>query len=244
MQKLSYSVVVPIKDEEENIAPLIYELEEVMSSLHQPWELICVDDGSTDHSLYFLKKLSKEKPYLRVLSFTKNFGQSSAFAAGFKAAGGEFVITLDADLQNDPKDIPRMLEEMDEVDLVCGWRALREDPWNKKIISKIANKVRSRLCQDGMHDTGCSLKIYRREALEKVKMYKGMHRFLPALFLIEGYKVKEVKVAHRSRLSGETKYRFFNRFLGPIVDMLVVKWMRERKLHHEIKETIGKNGTS
>ncbi len=233
---MKYSVVIPIKDEEENIVPLLNELEEVMLPLKQPWEVICVDDGSVDSSLKILKKLKAEKSQLKVLSFTRNFGQSSAFAAGFNAAVGEFVITLDADLQNDPRDIPKLLAAITDVDLVCGWRALRKDTWKKRLISKIANKVRSKLIQDGMHDTGCSLKVYRREALKKIPMYKGMHRFLPALFLIEGFKVKEIPVNHRERIKGKTKYRFFNRFLGPIVDMFVVKWMRERKLRHEIQE--------
>jgi dolichol-phosphate mannosyltransferase len=233
---MMYSIVVPIKDEEENIPLLVEELESVMIPLKANWELICVDDGSCDKSLDLLKNLSEKRKNMKTIAFTRNFGQSSAFAAGFRAALGKYVITLDADLQNDPKDIPKLIEGIEGYDMVCGWRASRKDPWNKKIISKFANFIRSRFCQDGMHDTGCSLKIYRREALEKIPMYKGMHRFLPALFLIEGYKVKEVPVSHRPRYKGETKYRFFNRLFGPIMDMMVVRWMRMRHLKHEIRE--------
>lgn len=238
-QDLKYSVVIPIKDEEENIPLLVVEIEKAMFALGKPWELICVDDGSKDRSLEILKELVRTKPYIKILSFTRNFGQSSAFAAGFEHALGDFVITCDADLQNDPKDIVKLDAAIEDCDLVCGWRSKRKDPWNKKIISKLANRVRGKLCADGMHDTGCSLKIYRREALKKIKMYRGMHRFLPALFQIEGFRVKEVPVAHRPRVKGKTKYHFFNRFVGPIVDMFVVRWMRSKKLKHEIKERIG-----
>lgn len=233
-----YSVVIPIKNEEENICRLVEEVESVMDPLGKPWELICIDDGSTDDSLNILKGLCGGKTLLRVLSFTKNFGQSSAFDAGFKAARGRFIITLDGDLQNDPQDIPKLLKEIVDCDLVVGWRKDRQDPLQKKLISRFSNFIRSRLCDDGIHDTGCSLKVYRKEVLQKIKMYSGMHRFLPALFKIEGLSVKEVVVNHRKRLKGFTKYNFFNRLIGPIVDMLAVRWMRSRHLKYTIREEI------
>ncbi|NGX61907.1 MAG: Undecaprenyl-phosphate 4-deoxy-4-formamido-L-arabinose transferase [Chlamydiae bacterium] len=233
---IRYSIVIPIKNEEENITPLIEEIEPVMKGLGLPWELICIDDGSTDRSLHILQNLCREKPYLRVLSFSRNFGQSAAFSAGFSVARGELVITLDGDRQNDPADIPRLTAAMPEHDLVVGWRVERKDPLRKKIVSKFSNWIRSSLCQDGIHDTGCSLKVYRKEALDKIKMYHGMHRFLPALFLIEGFRVKEIPVNHRKRAKGETKYHFFNRSLGPIYDLFVVRWMRKRALHPIIRE--------
>lgn len=238
MSSLHYSVVIPIKNEEENILELVAELEPVMGKLQEPWELICIDDGSTDRSLLILQDLCKEKPYIRVLSFTRNFGQSAAFAAGFEAARGELIITLDGDLQNDPTDIPKLTAAAVDCDLVVGWRINRKDPFRKRIISKISNWIRSRLCRDGVHDTGCSLKVYRKEALRKIKMFQGMHRFLPALFLIEGLLVKEVAVNHRDRSKGQTKYHFFNRSIGPIVDMFAVWWMRRRALKHQIREEI------
>lgn len=233
---MEYSVVIPIKNEEENLVPLIEEVEPVMQGLGGNWEMICIDDGSTDSSLACLKRLQKEKAYLRILSFSRNFGQSSGFAAGFGAAKGKWIITLDGDRQNDPADIPLLIQKREEFDLVCGWRKERKDPWHKRWTSKLSNWVRKRVCQDGMHDTGCSLKVYRKSALEEIRMYKGMHRFLPALFKIEGFSVCEVPVHHRERTQGKTKYNFFNRLLGPIMDMFVVRWMRKRHLKHEVRE--------
>ncbi len=235
---MKYSIVIPIKNEEDNIKELIEEIEPVMKGLAQKWELICIDDGSTDRSLLILQDLSKQKPFLRILSFTRNFGQSAAFAAGFKAAKGEMIITLDGDRQNDPADIPKLTAAIADCDLVVGWRVHRKDTFQKKMISKLSNAIRSRLCADGIHDTGCSLKVYRKEAVAQIKMYRGMHRFLPALFKIEGFRVKEIPVNHRERSRGVTKYHFFNRSLGPIIDMFVVRWMRHRKLTHQIREEI------
>lgn len=233
-----YSVVVPIHNEEENIEELVGEIEPAMESLDKPWELICVDDGSTDSSLLILQELCKKKPYMRILRFARNYGQSSAFAAGFEHARGRFVITLDGDGQNDPSDIPQLARAIGDDDMVVGWRVHRKDPWNKRVISRLSNYVRSRVCKDEMHDTGCSLKIYRKEALSRIKMYKGMHRFLPALFRMEGLRVKEIPVKHRERKHGVTKYHFLNRSVGPILDMFMVRWMLRRTLHHEVKEEI------
>ena len=235
---MKFSVVIPIKNEEENIKDLIQELEPVMEGLKQNWELICIDDGSTDSSLLILQDLCKQKPYLRVLSFTRNFGQSAAFAAGFKAARGELIITMDGDRQNDPTDIPKLTAAIADYDLIVGWRVNRRDNLQIKMISRLSNWVRSRLCRDGVHDTCCSLKVYRKEALSSIKMYRGMHRFLPALFKIEGLRVKEIPVNHRERSKGMTKYHFFNRSLGPIIDMFAVRWMHARALHHQIREEI------
>ena len=238
MNKIRYSVVIPIKNEEDNLRELIQEIESVMNGIDPAWELICIDDGSTDHSLSILQELCKEKIYMRILTFTRNFGQSSAFAAGFAAARGDFIITLDADRQNDPTDIPKLTAYIADFDLVVGWRTQRQDSWEKRIISRFSNWIRSRLCQDGMHDTGCSLKVYRRSALLQIKMYQGMHRFFPALFKIEGFRIKEVPVHHRPRLKGHTKYHLFNRSLGPIFDLCVVYWMRKRALRYQIREEI------
>lgn len=235
---ITYSLVIPLKNEEENIAKLVQELEPVMADLNQPWELICIDDGSTDKTRSILETLSKEKKFLRTLVFQKNFGQSSAFDAGFRAAKGEFIITLDGDRQNDPADIPKLIAAVQEADLVCGHRVNRKDPISKKITSRLANFVRSGLCKDGVHDTGCSLKIYRTACFKKIKMFQGMHRFLPALFSIEGFRVKEVPVNHRERTHGVTKYNFFNRSFNTIADMLAVRWMRSRHLGYVIEKEI------
>lgn len=233
-----YSVVIPLKNEEGNIAELISELEPVMKSLKDPWELICIDDGSTDRTLEILSSLSKEKPFLRVIVFDKNYGQSCAFDAGFRHARGEWVITLDGDRQNDPADIPKLLQMTQQYDLICGSRANRRDPWHKKIISKVANLIRGNFCKDGIKDTGCSLKIYRTECLKKIKMFKGMHRFLPALFVIEGFRITEIPVNHRERIQGKTKYNIFNRSFNTISDMFAVRWMRKRHVNYRIDKEI------
>lgn len=232
--QVMYSVVVPLKNEEENIRELIQELEPVMASLQQPWELICIDDGSTDKTLDILYELASKKTYLKLVVFSKNFGQSSAFDAGFKLAKGDFVITLDGDRQNDPADIPTLVEAIRGYDLICGHRHHRRDTWLKKATSRLANFVRSRVCQDGVQDTGCSLKVYRSACLRQIKMYQGMHRFLPALFKIEGFRIKEMPVNHRERTKGTTKYHFFNRSFNTIADMLAVRWMQKRHLNYTI----------
>lgn len=231
---MKYSVIIPLKNEEDNIVELIDELEPIMHKMKAPWELICIDDGSTDKTLKVLSDIAKSKPYLRILAFDRNYGQSSAFDAGFKHARGEWVITLDGDRQNDPADIPKLIAMTPDHDLVCGHRVNRRDPWHKKITSKLANFVRGRLCGDQVNDTGCSLKLYRTESLRKIKMYQGMHRFLPALFKIEGYKVCEVPVNHRERIKGKTKYSFFNRSFNTVADMLAVRWMWKRRLGYHI----------
>lgn len=233
---VEYSVVVPLKNEEENIVELITELEPVMESLKKPWELICIDDGSTDGTLKKLQELKLLKPYLRILTFDKNYGQTSGFDAGFKAAKGTFIITLDGDRQNDPIDIPKLVSLSNQYDLVVGWRAARKDPISKKITSKLANFVRSRFCKDGVHDTGCSLKLYRKSCLDQIKLYSGMHRFLPALFNIEGFRVVEVPVNHRERTRGVTKYNFFNRSFNTIADMFAVRWMNARRLQYKVDQ--------
>jgi dolichol-phosphate mannosyltransferase len=233
---LTYSVVIPMKNEEGNVVELIEELEPVMQGLAKPWELICINDGSTDQTGVILAGLAKKKSWLRVVTFDRNYGQSSAFDAGFKLARGEYVITLDGDRQNDPADIPKLVAAIGKYDLVCGYRANRQDPWVKKITSFFANQVRKRFCQDGVRDTGCSLKIYRKEALKTIKMFQGMHRFLPALFKNEGYRVSEVAVNHRERIRGTTKYSFMNRSFNTIADMLAVRWMRKRHLGYKIHE--------
>jgi len=236
--KAKYSIVIPLKDEEGNIETLIEEVEQVMNTLHEAWELICIDDGSIDKTRAILEKLATIKPYLHVLIFTNNFGQSSAFDAGFKMAKGEFVITMDGDGQNDPADIPKLIKTAENCDLVCGIRQIRKDSFLKKMTSFFANSIRGRICKDGIKDSGCSLKLYRQRCLCRIKMYQGMHRFLPALFQIEGFRVKEIPVNHRKRTKGTSKYHFWNRSLNTVSDMFAVRWMRKRRLHYTIDKEI------
>lgn len=238
LMSITYSVIIPLKNEEGNIVDLINELEPVMVRLKAPWELICIDDGSTDSTLTLLLNIAKNKPYLRILAFDRNYGQSSAFDAGFKHARGEWVISLDGDRQNDPADIPKLITATANNDLVCGHRVNRRDPWHKRATSRLANFIRGRLCRDQVQDTGCSLKVYRTKCLQQIKMYQGMHRFLPALFKIEGYRVSEVPVNHRERVKGKTKYNFLNRSFNTIADMLAVRWMWKRRLGYHIDKEI------
>ena len=236
--EIKYSVIIPIKDEEENIALLIKEIESVMDNFKDQWELICVDDGSSDSTLFILRDLKVKKDNLRVLIFDKNYGQTSAFDAGFKHARGDIIITIDGDRQNDPKDIPKLIEALESCDMACGWRKDRKDPWTKKITSFIANFVRSRVCKDGLEDINCSLKAFKKSCLENIKIFHGMHRFLPVLFQMEGFTIKAVPVNHRERQCGISKYSILNRFLSPIIDMFVVAWMRKRHLCYNFKEKL------
>lgn len=238
LDKITYSVIIPLKNEESCIADLIEELEPVMNGLKQTWELICIDDGSTDQTRLILKNLTTQKPYLKLICFDRNYGQSSAFEAGFKAACGTLVITLDGDGQNDPADIPKLLSHIEECDLVCGIRTIRRDSWSKRFISRWANCFRNWVCADDIRDTGCSLKVYRRACLGQIKMYHGMHRFLPTLFKYEGYRVKQLPVHHRPRLRGISKYHFFNRSFNTIADLCAVNWMRKRRLHYKIETVV------
>lgn len=233
-----YSVIIPLKDEYENLPPLLEEIEKAMTELKEPWELICIDDGSTDDTRVLLSALTAEKPHIKAVFFSRNFGQSSAFAAGFQAAAGDFIISLDGDGQNDPADIPKLIAAAQNADLVCGWRVKRRDSWSKRLTSRCANAIRKRLCGDGMQDTGCSLKVYRKSCLQHIKLYHGLHRFLPALFIIEGFRVCEVPVNHRPRLKGKTKYSWFNRSFNTIADLWAVCWMRSRHLRYEIEKTL------
>lgn len=233
IEEICYSVVIPVKNEEENIEDLILELEPVMQTLQKSWELLFINDGSHDNTLNILKQQQEKRNYIKILSFKKNYGQSSAFDAGYKAARGEFVITLDGDRQNDPADIPKLLSHISDYDLICGWRINRKDTVFKRLISRYANRIRNWFCQDGMHDTGCSLKIYRTVCLKKIKMYHGMHRFLPALFKIEGFRVKEIPVNHRPRLKGKSNYNIFNRSFNTVFDLFAVNWMKKRQLKYQ-----------
>lgn len=228
-----YSIVIPLKNEEGNIESLIKELEIVMTLLAVDWELICIDDGSTDNTGDTILTLAKTRPYLVNIFFRKNYGQSSALDAGFKAARGEFVISLDGDGQNDPADIPKLIPLMKHADLVCGIRVERKDSWHIRFISKIANHVRNWIMKDGVHDTGCSLRIYRKACLDQIKMYEGMHRFLPTLFVIEGFRVCEIPVNHRERVKGVSNYNIFNRSFNTVFDLCAVYWMQKRSLQYK-----------
>lgn len=235
---IDVSVVVPVYNEEENLPVLIPQIAEVLGPLGKTYEMIFVDDGSQDHSRRLLKEMALQYPQIRILGFRKNCGETAAGAAGIKEARGRIVITIDADLQNDPKDIPRMLDYLKEYDMVTGWRQKREDSWIKRITSKIANRIRNSLSGEEIQDSGCTFRAYKRECLQDIKLYKGMHRFIPTLVKMEGYRVIEIPIAHHPRKFGVSKYTTWNRMWRAFVDLLAVKWMKSRHIHYEIEERI------
>ncbi len=224
------SVVVPLKNEEENVAKMHEELKNIFRKEKLQGEFIFIDDGSSDKTLIELKKL---KP-IKIISFRKNFGQTAAMDAGIKAAQGEIIITMDGDLQNDPADIPKLLKKLEEgYDIVSGWRKDRKDSFSKKFLSRGADLLRGFLIKDGINDSGCSLKVYRAECFRDVDLYGEMHRFIPAVLKISGFKIGEVVVNHRPRMAGVTKYNF-KRVIKGFLDMLSVWFWRKfsaRPLH-------------
>jgi dolichol-phosphate mannosyltransferase len=239
---LQFSLIIPLYNEQDNILPLVEEIEWVMSSFKDKWELILINDGSIDNTQSMIDQLIPSRPFLRSITFKKNSGQTAAFDAGFKAARGLWTITLDGDGQNDPRDIPLLIDKVYSIDggydLVAGKRTRRQDSWYKKAISKVANQVRSWILKDNISDTGCSLKLYRTKCLGQIRLYKGMHRFLPALFQLEGFSVSEVPVHHRERRRGKSKYHLFNRGISLFFDTLAIAWMRKRKTQYEIEKEL------
>ena len=235
---IKISLVVPVYNEENNLEPLFKEIAAVMQANSYNWELLFIDDGSSDASLGIIKNLSLEHSAIRYLSFLKNCGQSAAFAAGFQHARGELVITIDSDLQNDPADIPMMLAEYAKgYDMVIGWRAQRQDSFTKRLASKLANKIRNYVSQENVQDTGCSLKIMNLKMAKQLPIFNGMHRFLPTLMKLYGAKVSEIKVNHRQRHTGESKYSTWGRAKTTIFDLLAVRWMKSRFFKYEIKDS-------
>ena len=234
--RIDISIVVPVYNEEENLPLLISQLVEVLGPLRKTYEMIFVDDGSKDRSRQVLKEMVSKYPQLRILGFKYNCGESAALYAGWREARGDIVITLDADLQNDPKDIPAMLEYLKEYDMVTGWRQKREDSWVKRKTSKIANRIRNRLSDESIQDSACTFRAYKRECLQNLKMYKGMHRFMPTLVKIEGFRVIEIPVAHHPRQFGVSKYTTWNRMWSAFADLLAVRWMKSRHIHYDIEE--------
>ncbi len=235
MEKPNISIVIPVYNEEENLGPLLEGIMSVMELLSKSYEIIFIDDASTDKSLEVLKKLAAKLPHLRIIKFEKNSGQSAAFDAGFKLAQGEAVITLDADLQYDPQDILKLLEKLNDYDVVCGWRKTRHDPWLKLVSTKIANAVRNKLSGENIKDIGCSLKAFKRCFLTNLKMYKGMHRFLPTLLKMQGARVCEIEVKHFPRKFGRSKYNIRNRLFWTFFDLLFVIWMKKRDLDYKME---------
>jgi len=223
---IKYSIVVPVLDEQENIPPLYVKLTEVMDAMGEPYEIVFVDDGSRDQSFRVLSDIYESDRRVNVIQFRRNFGQTPALKAGFDFARGEIIITLDADLQNDPEDIPLLLAKLAEgYDLVCGWRKDRKEPWlSRRLPSNIANGIMARLSGVPLHDFGCTLRVYRREIIQDLPLYGDLHRFIPALASWSGARMTELVVRHHSRHCGSSKYGI-GRIGRVMLDFFSVKFL-------------------
>jgi glycosyltransferase involved in cell wall biosynthesis len=226
---LDISVVIPVYNEEDNLGPLMEELETALAKTGKTFEVICVNDSSTDASLTTLKKLRGSRSWLRIIDHSVNSGESAGEATGFQFARGKIVITMDADLQMDPADIPAFLEALKPgVDAVCGIRAKRQDDFVRRMSTKIANAYRNWITGDSISDAGCTYRAIRREALVEVPVFNGMHRFLPTMLRYQGYRVEEILINHRPRTRGVSKYGVGNRLWRGIKDCLGMRWYRSR----------------
>ena len=217
---------------------MMKEIHQVFATREKPGEVILVDDGSTDRTLEIMLNLRSDYSDLpiRVLKMDRNHGLSAALDAGFRNATGEKIVSLDSDLQNDPADIPKLIDQLEQYDVVIGIRARRRDPFVKRISSKIANGIRDVTLQEHWRDTGCTLKAYRRDFLEKIKLFDGLHRFLPTILKMEGARILEMEVNHRERIHGKSKYHLWNRLTGPLRDLMAVRWMKQRHFRYRIEE--------
>jgi glycosyltransferase involved in cell wall biosynthesis len=226
-----FSVVIPLYRERDNVDPLLDELIGVMEALGGGFEVLCVDDGSDDGTGEAITARAAADPRIRHLAFTRNHGQSAALDAGFRAARGELVVTMDGDMQCDPAAIPTLVEHLDRADCVCGLRARRNDPFIRRMSSRVGNGVRNQITGHRVRDTGSPLKVIRREYLERIPRFRGLHRFLPTLLArIAGARVVEVPVPHRARHSGASKYGIGNRALRCLRDCFGVRWLVARAL--------------
>jgi len=240
-QIATISLVIPVFNEEDNLPILAEQIRQALEPLEaqgRTFKTIFIDDGSRDGSLAVMRDIAKADPRFCYLAFAANCGQSAGFGAGFEAAQGDVVVTMDADLQNDPADIPAMIEtfEAQDADMVIGWRQKRRDSWIKRIASKIGNNVRNRLTRETVRDTGCSLKVMRADMARRMPMFHGMHRFMPTLMKLQGAKVVEVPVNHRPREHGQSKYGTLDRAMAGGYDLFAVRWMQSRHRRWEIKE--------
>ena len=236
------SLVVPVYNERDNLPLLVGEIAQALRGVGtgRRYEIVAVDDGSTDGSLEVLKTLKRDHPELHIVAFAANAGQTAAFAAGFQAARGRVIVTLDADLQNDPADVPALVAELERsgATAVVGYRTNRHDSGWKRLQSRIANGVRNRLNRETIRDTGCSLKAFRADAVRALPLFHGMHRFLPTLIKLHGGTVVETPVQHRPRRFGRTKYGMWNRAFRSLADALAVRWMQRRALRYQVREEL------
>src|SRR5687768_193118 len=228
------SLVIPCYNEQENVPTLLERVDAAMARLGRPFEVLIIDDGSTDNTPALLAEGMKKYSWLRVLRMAKNGGQSAAFEAGFEAARGEVIASIDADLQNDPEEIPRLVPMLDEqgVDMITGWRKDRQDTNFRRWQSRQANRIRNWISQETVNDSASSLKLYRAYAIKGLRLFNGAHRFFPTLVKMRGYKVLETPVKHSHRFAGTAKYGFGNRALRAFIDLIGIRWMKSRYLRY------------
>lgn len=222
------SIIIPANNEQENIKPLCDKLRQVLDGLKIEYEIIFIDDGSTDDTFNMLCDQQKINSRIRIIKFRKNFGQTAALSAGFRHAKGDVLVTMDCDLQNDPEDILKLLEKMEkeDFDAVCGWRFNRKDPILKNLSSRVANSMRRKITGEKIHDSGCTLRAYKKEAVNDLDLYGEMHRYIPALLSWKGYIIGEVKIAHHPRKYGRTKYNW-KRLLKGFLDLIVISFWQK-----------------
>jgi len=234
------SLVIPVYNEEGNLEQLHTEISEAMKSIAGDYEVIVTDDASRDRSWEILSAIAAKDPHWRIQRFAENCGETAASSAGMKTARGDIIITLDADLQNDPKDIPKFLEALKSADCVCGSRVHdRADNWLRRASSTIANQVRNQLSDENITDAGCTYRAFKRECLKDIKFFRGAHRFLPTLFRMEGWKVLEIPITSRDRFAGRSHYGVWNRLFKSFTDLLAVRWMKSRQLKYRFEERKG-----
>lgn len=235
------SFVIPCHNEQDNLRPLVQAVWAAAEETGRSFEIVITDDCSTDDSWGVLRKLAAADPRMRALRLARNCGQSAALWAGLQAARGRYLITLDADLQNDPRDLPRLLEGLQQADCVCGTRVesrARGDNFIRIASSRIANGVRNKLSGETISDAGCCFRAFKRECIGNLKFFKGMHRFLPTLFKMEGYTVTEVAISTHPRRAGQTHYGVWNRLFASFHDLLAVRWMKKRMVRYEVAERL------
>jgi dolichol-phosphate mannosyltransferase len=235
------SFVIPCYNEEGNLYELVKAIRAVVEPLKLSYEIIITDDCSWDRSWQILKELAAKDPRLRAQRFEFNCGQSASLWAGMKSACGKYIVTLDADLQNDPRDLPKLLEAAKDFDCVCGTRVearAQGDNFIRIASSKIANWVRNKLSDENISDAGCCYRVFKRECIADLKFFKGMHRFMPTLFKIEGFTVTEVAISTNPRFAGKSNYGVWNRLFASFYDLLAVRWMKKRMFKYKVAETI------
>ena len=235
------SVVIPCHNEEENLRPLLSAIHGAVDPLALDFEVVITDDCSTDDSWRVLQELGGTDPRLRAQRFRFNCGESAASWAGMQTARGRYIATLDADLQNDPKDLPAMMKALNHSDCVCGSRVETRgegDSWLRIVSSRIANWVRNKLSGENITDAGCTYRVFQRECIANIKFFNGAHRFLPTLIKLEGFTVTEVPVSNNPRRAGKSHYGVWNRLFKSFRDLLAVRWMKSRKLRYEVAESL------